>query len=95
MGRDAYLNGMEQGLRDLSLRIEGVRLRLLDSPDGGLKREMLHRLAMMERRRDSIRDMLDALTDEPDGTWADLKAEIDGEWDALVECFEQDVAGLM
>lgn len=94
MGRDAYQIGMEQRLRDLSLQIESVRARLMEGADGGLKVELAGQVEMLIRRRDIVREKLDALSDEPDGTWEDLKAEIEGDWDALIQDFEEGVASL-
>lgn len=99
MGRDHYLSGMEQRLRDLSLQIESVRTRLMDSPDHGLKAELANQLEMLERRRDIVREKLEALADEPETTgedpvWEDMKAEFEEDWDALVRDFEERVASL-
>lgn len=94
MGRDAYQIGMEQRLRDLSLQIDSVRTRLMEGGDNRLKVQLAGELELLERRRDSVREKLDALSDEPDGTWEDLKFEIDGEWDALVQDFEERLASL-
>lgn len=94
MGRDAYQIGMEQRLRDLSLQIDSVRARMMDGADGRLKVELAGQLEMLERRRDMVREKLDALSDEPDGTWEDLKAELEDDWDALVQDFEERVASL-
>ncbi|MCR6630000.1 MAG: phasin family protein [Magnetospirillum sp.] len=94
MGREAYQVGMEQRLRDLSLQIDSVRSRLMDSPHDGLRMELAAQLSWLEHRRDSVREKLDALSDEPDGTWEDLKAEVEDEWDALIQDFEERVANL-
>lgn len=94
MGRDAYQTGMEQRLRDLSLQIDSVRTRLMDGGDNRLKAELAGQLEMLERRRDMVRDKLDALSDEPDGTWEDLKLELEDDWDSLVQDFEERLASL-
>lgn len=94
MGREAYQAGMEQRLRDLSLQIDSVRSRLMDSPNDRLKMQLAGQLSALENRRDMVREKLDALSDEPDGTWEDLKAEVEDEWDALVQDFEERVASL-
>jgi len=94
MGREAYQVGMEQRLRDLSLQIDSVRARLMESPNDRLKVELANQLGVLEHRRDRVREKLDALSDEPDGTWEDLKAEVEDEWDALVQDFEERVASL-
>lgn len=94
MGREAYQIGMEQRLRDLSLQINSVRSRLMDSPNDRLKMNLARQLSVLENRRDCVREKLDALSDEPDGTWEDLKAEVEDEWDALVQDFEERVANL-
>lgn len=94
MGREAYQIGMEQRLRDLSLQIDSVRSRLMDSPNDRLKMNLARQLSVLENRRDCVREKLDALSDEPDGTWEDLKAEVEDEWDALVQDFEERVANL-
>lgn len=93
MGRDSYQQAMEQRLRDLSLQIESVKMRLAEASDG-LREELACQLDLMERRRDIVREKLDALCDEPDGTWEDLRAEIEDEWDALIQDFEERVASL-
>lgn len=94
MGRETYQRGMEQRLRDLSFRIECVRSRLFDNPTDRLKVELVGRLAILEERRDNLRVKLAALSDEPEGTWEDLKAEVEDEWDALAQDFEERVASL-
>lgn len=94
MGREDYQVGMEQRLRDLSLQIDSVRSRMMDSPNNRLKVELAEQLALLEHRRDRVREKLDALSDEPDGTWEDLKAEVEDEWDALVQDFEERLASL-
>lgn len=94
MGREVYQLAMEQKLRDLSLQIDSVRSRLAGSPNDRLRLELAEQLSWMEHRRDLVREKLDALSDEPDGTWEDLKAEVEDEWDALVQDFEERVAGL-
>lgn len=94
MGRDAYQTGMEQRLRDLSLQIDSVRTRLMDGGDNRLKAELAGQLEMLERRRDMVREKLDALSDEPDGTWEDLKLELEDDWDSLVQDFEERLASL-
>lgn len=92
MGRDLYLSGMEQRLRDLSLQIESVRVRLSDSPDYRLKSELATQLGLLERRRDVVHEKLEALHDEPDPTWEDMRAEFEEDWDSLVRDFEERVA---
>lgn len=94
MGRETYQSGMEQRLRDLSLQIDSVRSRLMDSPNNRLKVELSGQLAVLEGRRDIVREKLAALSDEPDGTWEDLKAEVEDEWDALIQDFEERVSSL-
>jgi hypothetical protein len=94
MGREAYQVSMEQRLRDLSLQIDSVRSRLMDSPNAPVRQELANQLSWLEHRRDSVREMLDALSDEPDGTWEDLKAEVEDAWDALIQDFEERVASL-
>ncbi|MGE5515358.1 MAG: hypothetical protein ACM31D_06000 [Bacteroidota bacterium] len=94
MVRDAYQIAMEQRLRDLSLQIDSVRSRLIDSPNTGLRQELAEQLGWLAHRRDLVREKLDALSDEPDGTWEDLRAEVDDAWDSLVQDFEERVAGL-
>ena len=94
MGRETYQAAMEQRLRDLSLQIDSVRSRLMDSPNDGLRLELAEQLAWKAHRRDMVREKLDALSDEPDGTWDDLRAEVEDAWDSLVQDFEERVAGL-
>ncbi len=94
MGREAYQVTMDQKLRDLSLQIDSVRSRLMDSPHDGLRQELAEQLSWLEHRRDVVREKLDALSDEPDGTWEDLKAEVEDAWDALVQDFEERLATL-
>lgn len=94
MGREFYQSGMEQRLRDLSFRIESIRARLMDSPNDRLKVELAGRLARLEQRRDTVREKLEALSDQPDSTWEELRAEVEDEWDALVQDFEERVASL-
>lgn len=94
MGRLAYQTGMEQRLRDLSLQIDSVRTRLMDGADDRLNGQLAGQLRRLEFRRDTVREKLDALSDEPDCTWEELKAEIEDEWDTLVQDFEERVSGL-
>lgn len=91
--RDGYQQMMEQRLRDLSLQIESVRTRLADAGEG-LRRELAGQLNLLECRRDAVREKLDALYDEPDGTWDDARSEVEDEWDSLVQDFEERVANL-
>lgn len=93
MGREIYQQAMEQRLRDLSLQIESVKERMGDA-SGGLRRQLDCQMALLEGHRDVMREKLDALSDEPDGTWEDLKAEVEDEWDSLVQDFEEKVASL-
>jgi hypothetical protein len=95
MGRDAYQLWMEQRLRDLSLQIDSVRARLTDGADHRLKIQLSGELERLEGRRNSVREKLDALSDEPDGTWEDLKAELEVDWDTLVQDFEERLANLV
>jgi hypothetical protein len=95
MGRDIYQHYMDQRLRDLSVQIESVKARSAESQDGWVKTELAGQLAVLETRRDQIRAKLATLKHEPDGTWDDLKAEIEVEWDALVQDFEERVAKLV
>jgi DNA-binding transcriptional MerR regulator len=94
MGREIYQHHMEQRLRDLSFQIASVKARLDADFDGRLKTELAGQLAFLENRRDQVREKLNTLEQEPDGTWEDLKAEIEDEWDALVQDFEERVANL-
>lgn len=94
MGRENYLSGMEQRLRDLSLQIESVRTRLMDSPDHRLKGELANQLSLLERRRDIVREKFEALSDEEDENWDDMRAEFEEDWDALVRDFEERLASL-
>ncbi|MEW5729291.1 MAG: hypothetical protein AB1918_15795 [Pseudomonadota bacterium] len=94
MGRETYQQSMEQRVRDLSLQIESVKTRLLEGADDGLKRELAGQLDLLERRRDIVREKLAALEDEPDGTWEDLRAELEDDWDALIQDFEERVSSL-
>lgn len=94
MGREAYQVGMERRLRDLSFQIDCVRAHLTESSHEGLRAEMAEQLAWLEHRRDGIREMLEALSDEPDGTWEDLRAEVEDAWEALAQDFEEHFASL-
>ncbi|NFV82073.1 hypothetical protein [Magnetospirillum aberrantis] len=94
MGRQAYQDAMRQRLRDLSLQVASIRSRLAASPHDGLRQELAEQLSWLEHRRDLVREKLDALGDEPDGTWLDLKAEIEDAWDTLVQDFEERVSSL-
>lgn len=94
MGRDAYQLWMEQRLRDLSLQIDSVRTRLMDGADHRLKIQLSGELERLEGRRNAVREKLDALSEEPDGTWEDLKAELEVDWDTLVQDFEERLASL-
>lgn len=94
MGRETYQYSMEQRVRDLSLQIESVRSRILDGAEDGLRRELAVQLALLERRRDIVSEKLAALQDEPDGTWEDLRAELEDDWDTLVQDFEERLSSL-
>ncbi len=94
MGRETYQYSMEQRVRDLSLQIESVRSRILDGAGDGLRRELAGQLALLERRRDIVSEKLAALHDEPDGTWEDLRAELEDDWDALLQDFEERLSSL-
>ena len=94
MGHDTYQAVMRQRLRDLSIRIDSIHCRLGMSPHDGLRRELAEQLVWLEHRRDLVLEKLDALRDEPDGTWDDLRAELEDAWDSLMQDFEERVAGL-
>lgn len=94
MGREAYLAVMQQRLRDLSIRIDSVHSRLGVSPHHGLRRELAEQLVWLQHRRDLVLEILDALREEPDDTWSELRAELEDAWDNLVQDFEERVAGL-
>ncbi len=94
MGRESYARDMQQRLRDLDVQIGSVVARLGDSPENRMKVELAGQLAMLEGRRDRLREKLDALRHEPEGLWEELRLEIDDEWDALVQDFEERVASL-
>ncbi len=94
MGRDTYQAVMRQRLRDLSIQIDSVSSRLGASPHDGLRRELAEQLVWLEHRRELVLEKLDALREEPDGTWDDLRAELEDAWDSLMQDFEERVAGL-
>lgn len=94
MGRDVYLAVMKQRLRDLDSRIRTARDRLNASRNDTLTVELAGHLAMLEHRRASLRQKLDTLSSQPDCTWDDLRAEVETEWDTLVQDFEERVARL-
>ena len=95
MGRVIYQQHMEQRLRDLSVQIDSVKERLADNPDRRVKDALAGQVAFLEVRRDQLCEKLTVLEQEPDGTWEDLKAEIEDEWDALVQDFEERVSNLI
>jgi len=94
MGHDTYQAVMRQRLRDLSIRIDSIHCRLGMSPHDALRRELAEQLVWLEHRRDLVLEKLDALREEPDGTWDDLRAELEDAWDNLMQDFEERVAGL-
>ena len=99
MGRDAYLDYMRQRLRDLGIQIGSVHSRLADSPDNRMKVDLVGQIALLEHRRDAMREKLEALKEQsegvwPEGVWDELLLEIEDEWDTLVQDFEERVAGL-
>lgn len=93
MGRQTYLTHMEQRLRDLDFQIASVRAHLSDGgpPPGD---PLAGQLSGLESRLDRVREKLDALDAEPDCTWDELRAEIETEWDMLVQDFEEGLANL-
>jgi len=95
MGRDAYENRMKQRLSDLGIQIASVSARLADSPDDRLRMDFAAQLATLEGRRAAIGEMLVTLGDEPDGTWEDLRLQIEDHWDALIQDFEERLASLV
>ncbi|MDA8231455.1 MAG: hypothetical protein M0006_08950 [Magnetospirillum sp.] len=94
MGRDDYEHRMERLVGDLGVQIASVRARLAESPDEGMKTELARELGQLDERRQSVREKLETLKDEPDGTWADLRLQIEDEWDALIQDFEEGMASL-
>jgi DNA-binding transcriptional MerR regulator len=94
MGREIYQSHMEQRLRDLGFQIDSVKVRLAESHAPEVMVDLAGQLAELDERRRRVREKLDALEHEPDGTWEDLKAEIEDEWDTLVQDFEERVANL-
>jgi hypothetical protein len=94
MGREDYLNHMRQRLSDLGLQIASVRTRLADSPENRIKVDLAGQLAVLEYRRHGVREKVEALTEQPDGAWEELRLEIEDEWDTLVQDFEERIASL-
>ncbi len=94
MGRGVYEDYMRQRLRDLDVMIASARSRLAETPDDALAADLSRPLAQLERDEAVLRDKLDALAAEPDATWEDLRLEIEDEWDALIQDFEERLASL-
>lgn len=94
MGRGAYEEHMRQRLRDLSVLIASARSRLAEDPDGRLAAHLSGRFGQLEQGEAALREKLEALAAEPDGTWEDLRLEIEDEWDALIQDFEERLASL-
>lgn len=95
MGRDLYHHHMEQRLRDLTVQIESVKARLAESGTPSVMVELAGQIAALEARRDQVSGKLTALEHEPDGTWEELRAEIEDEWDCLAQDFEERMANLV
>ncbi len=91
MSRTGYQLEMEQRLRDLSLQIESIQSRF----EANLGLPLAEQIKALTFQRDRVREKLVALCDEPDGTWEDLRGEVEEEWDALVQDFEERVASLV
>ena len=64
-----------------------------------MKVDLVGQIALLEHRRDAMREKLEALKEQsegvwPEGVWDELLLEIEDEWDTLVQDFEERVAGL-
>lgn len=94
MGKAAYQEHMQQKLQDFSFRIEDIKSKLADGVDNHARMELRSELERLATRRDLVRDKLEALEYEPDGTWADVKADFEQEWDDLMQDFEERIARL-
>ncbi|MBY0430899.1 MAG: hypothetical protein K2Q10_06870 [Rhodospirillales bacterium] len=94
MGRSAFTGAMRERLRDLTFQINAIKDRLSDGLDSHRKGDMRGQLAVLEARRDQMELKLHDLEEEPDGTWGDLKAEVETEWDDLVQDFEERLGNL-
>jgi predicted nucleic acid-binding Zn-ribbon protein len=95
MGRDFYQHHMELRLRDLTLQIESVKAHLAESGDPRAMADLAGEIAALEARRDQMNGKLTVLEQEPDGTWEELKSEIEDEWDGLAQDFEERMASLI
>lgn len=94
MGRREYEREMKAKLRDLSFRIDSIKQKLDGAADTRRKVALRGELQRLELRRDEVNTKLQALQREPDSAWSDFKAEIESDWDALVQQFEEGVGRL-
>lgn len=94
MGRLDYCLSMKDKTRDLAFRINSIRQRLAANPDHRSRVRLRGELEVLEMRRESILARLQVLESEPEGTWNNLRADIEQEWDGLVQDFEERVGRL-
>ncbi len=89
-----YANHMEQELHNLSFQLDSVKTRLTDGLDSDVKTRLHAVLNEMEDRRDDVAEKLAALRTAPTPDWVELKAELDQEWDMLLQDFEERIGSL-
>ena len=94
MGKALYEQNMKRRIQDLRFAMNGIRRRLRDGVDDRVKLDLTVQLTELDFRRRQMEEKLHRLETEPPGTWANLKSEIDEEWNVLVQDFEERIGGL-
>jgi len=94
MGKAAYEQSMRDRIQDLHFAIEAIRSRMTDGIDNRVKLELTAKLAELEVRRSQMETKLHQLESEPPGSWANLKAEVEQQWNDLMQDFEERVGNL-
>jgi hypothetical protein len=94
MGKAAYEQNMRDRIKDLGFAIEATRSRMSDGIDNHAKLDLAAHLAELEMRRGQMETKLHELESEPPGNWANVKAEIEQQWNDLMQDFEERVGNL-
>lgn len=93
MARADFEEIMRRRIQDMQFAIEKIRERLARSDDHD-KVELAARLSDLERRQQQMEKQLHTLEKQPDSLWSNLKTQIELEWFALIDDFEDRVGRL-
>ena len=94
MGKMSYEQNMRRQIQDFGFAIETIRRRLDEGIDNRTKVEAMAQIDLLEHRRDDVRHKLDDLESRPDGAMTDVRAELEQEWNDLLQDFEERLGAL-